>query len=230
MSDPIRLSYMFRYEDGDSHSFDVLLDEHLRLVNEESGESPPEWARLDNHKCPNCPLDSSTTPYCPASAGIAELLGHFEGRKSTDRVIVEVQVPERTYRKETDLQDGLFSLMVVIMPTSGCPAVKFLRPMARFHLPFSSLHEAEVRSVCFYLLRQYFTEEPQRDFDSYLSDLNQNYETLQTVNTCLVERIRMADASGDVSKNAVIILMVLSQMMTMELRGQLKSLDYLFEE
>ncbi len=230
MDEAVTFQYVFHFRNGTTQTFDIVLDDRLQLENFPADGEYPEWTELDNHKCPGCTLDSAEVRYCPAAAGIAELLEHFKDLSSTDRARVEVHTKERTYVKEADLQEGLFSLMGVIMPASGCPALSFLRPMARFHLPFSSIDETVVRSVCFFLLRQYFSKGPKQAFDAYLDELNANYETLQVVNECLIKRIRPVERSGDVSKNAVVILMVLSQTMSMELKSHLRSLEYLFAE
>jgi hypothetical protein len=230
MDEPVTFEYVFNLVDGCNERFKISLNEKLELELVQPPDVFPDWARLDSNKCPTCPLDSQTTPYCPAALGISELLFYFEGLNSTDRARVEVHTPARTYVKETDLQDGLFSIMGVIMPTSGCPALKFLRPMARFHLPFSTIHETEVRAVSFYILRQYFSEEPRKNFDEALEELNAKYEELQTVNRCLIDRIRMMERTGDVNKNAVVILMILSQMVSSEIKSHLKNLEYLFQD
>jgi hypothetical protein len=230
MDEAVTFKYVFRLEDGRVERFQIDLDDKLELNTVSSDGEKPDWALLDSNKCPNCPLDSATSPYCPAALGISELLYHFHGMNSTDRATVEVHTPARTYSKETDLQDGLFSILGVIMPTSGCPALKFLRPMARFHLPFSTIHETEVRSVSFYLLRQYFDDDPGKTFADYLDELYANYEELQSVNRCLIQRIRMMERTGDVNKNAVIILMILSQMVSSEIKSHLKNLEYLFKD
>lgn len=230
MDEAVNFRYVFTLESGHVEQFEISLNEKLELVLDQPADEFPEWARLDCHKCPNCTLDSATTRYCPAALGISELLFHFESLNSTDRARVEVKTAARTYVKETDLQDGLFSIMGVIMPTSGCPALKFLRPMARFHLPFSTIHETEVRAVSFWLLRQYFEQGPRKDVDQALEDLNARYEELQTVNRCLIDRIRLMERAGDVNKNAVVILMVLSQMVSSEIKSHLKHLEYLFND
>lgn len=230
MDEAVTFQYVFTLDSGKTEQFEISLNEKLELELAQPREEFPEWARLDCHKCPNCTLDSETTPYCPAALGISELLFNFEGLNSIDRARVEIRTPARTYVKDTDLQEGLFSIMGVIMPTSGCPALKFLRPMARFHLPFATIHETEVRAVSFYLLRQYFTDGPRKSIEEALAELNTRYEGLQTVNRCLIDRIRMMERAGDVNKNAVVILMVLSQMVSSEIKSHLKSLAYMFEE
>lgn len=228
MAEPVKFRYVFRFESGDRQEFNITLDEHLRLINPPENSELPEWTELEVRKCPNCTLDSSQAKHCPAALGISGLLIQFKDHDSIERIEVEVHTAERTYVKQTDLQEGVASMMGIIMPASGCPALSFLRPMARYHLPFSSLQETVIRSVSFFLLRQYFEDGPQQDFDHYLDQLNANYVTLQTVNNRLIERIQLMDKRGDVDKNAIVILQILSQVLTFELKGHLKSLEHLF--
>lgn len=222
--------YIFHFESGEQLEFDIALDESLQLANPPQKDGLPEWTELDAQKCPNCTLDSSQEKYCPAAVGISGLLSQFKDFNSIEKIKVEVQTAERTYVKETDLQDGLFSIMGIIMPASGCPALSFLRPMARFHLPFSTIDETVIRSVSFFLLRKYFTGAPGTGFDQYLDELSANYETLQTVNDCLIERVRMMARAGDVNKNAVVILRVLSQVLVLETEDHLKGYEHLFAD
>lgn len=228
MSERLHYTYVFHLDSGSEHRFDVVLDENLQIVNFPDDHKVPAWAELDFHKCPGCPLEASRDRYCPAAKGIAELLERFNGLNSIERTRVEVRTPARTYVKDTDLQDGVFSIMGVIMPTSGCPALKFLRPMARFHLPFSTIEETVVRSVSMFLMRHYFDDKPIPDFDRILNELNGKYEIIQSVNRSLIERIKMMERAGDVTKNAVMILMVLSQTLTFELKSHLRSFERLF--
>ncbi len=228
MSKEFTFRYVFHLDSGEQRTYEIILDEHLRLANPPDAASLPAWVGLDEKKCPGCTLDSTQEEYCPAAVGISGLLNQFKDLNSTRKARVEVQTAERTYVKDTDLQEGLFSIMGIIMPASGCPALKFLRPMARFHLPFSTIDETEVRAVSLFFLSKYFDDGPQRDFDDYLDELGAKYKMLQTVNDCLIERIRLMEKTGDVNKNAVVILKVLSQALTMEIGSRLQGIRHLF--
>jgi hypothetical protein len=96
---------------------------------------------LEHEKCGHCPLNESEYPECPVARSLAPVVDAFEGEKSFEKVSVEVETPERSYRREAPLQDGLFSLVGLLMATSDCPHMAFLRPSARFHLPFSTSRE-----------------------------------------------------------------------------------------
>src|SRR5690606_40128032 len=53
-------------------------------------------------------------------------------------------------------QQALASLMGLVMASSGFPKTAVFRPMARFHLPFSSESETAYRVAAMYLVAQHF--------------------------------------------------------------------------
>jgi hypothetical protein len=230
MGRQFEFTYVFHFQNGERLAYRIVLDEHLQLVNPPRAGASPEWTKLDVHKCPDCPLNSKLESYCPAALAVSELLQRFSDLESIERIRVEVQTAERTYAKTTDLQTGLSSILGIIMPASGCPALSFLRPMARFHLPFSTIDETVVRSVSLFLLRQYFAAGSKPDFDQCLDELNAHYEALQTVDDQMIKRVRMMARTGDVNRNAIVVLKVLSDVLTMEIRSHLKSLEPLFAD
>lgn len=86
---------------------------------------------------------------------------------------------ERTVSAETSAQQGLGSLLGLIMATSGCPHTVFFKPMARFHLPFSNESETIYRAVSMYLLSQYFTTREGAPIDAGLDGLRDIYDKIQ---------------------------------------------------
>src|SRR5262249_19746422 len=159
----------------------------------------------DNQKCSHCPLKAKTTPNCPIAVNLADLFESLDGQKSFTQVEVKVTAPERTYVKQVELQEGLFSLVGLIMATSQCPYMEFLRPMARFHLPFSSPEETITRSVSIHLLWHYFNRTKGERFYLDLSELAKSYEEIQQVNVGFVKRMPSIP-TREVSLNAVSIL------------------------
>jgi hypothetical protein len=230
MDTQVQFTYVFHFENGERQEYRIVLDEHLRLATPPRSDDRPEWTELDVHKCPGCKLDSGRETHCPAALAVSELLQRFGDFESIQKTRVEVHAPERTYSRTTDLQTALSSMLGVIMPASGCPALGFLRPMARFHLPFSSIDETVVRSVSLFLLRQYLTGDPGKGFEQCLDDLNARYEALQIVDDRMIKRVRMMARTGDVNRNAMVVLKVLSDVLPMEIRSHLKSLEPLFAD
>ncbi len=143
---------------------------------------------------------------------------------------ISVTTQERTYVKEAPAQRGLASILGLIMATSGCPVMNFLKPMARFHLPFSTSEETIIRSTSMYLLSQYFVAKKGGKPDISLDKLNRAYADIQQVNLGICNRIATVVKKGEATSNAVIILDTFSQLLNMEIEDKLDSLQSLFEE
>ena len=183
----------------------------------------PDWARLSCNKCPNCPLGANEQ-WCPAALGLAAVLPDFAGRVSHERAVVEVRTSNRTVVTKTTLQTGLASLMGLICATSGCPMTKFLRPMARFHLPFADEQETLFRSFSTWLLAEHVRNQMAGiDAKSSLEDLKHHYEEMSVVNSSLAERLR-AVATRDAVLNAVIILDLFAQIAPANIDGDFEDI------
>src|SRR5690606_4431441 len=115
--------------------------------NNEKGAVRADWTRLDYCQCSNCPLRKSETPCCPAAVDLQQLVADFKNQAAFQKVDVIVSTQERSYSKRTGLEEGLRSLMGLIMATSECPILGELRPMASHHMPFATNDEFTLRSV-----------------------------------------------------------------------------------
>lgn len=223
-----QIQYEFRFDDGRTKKFELSLDPQTIAVMPPDTEPNPPWTRLEYHQCVCCPLDPSTCPDCPIAVNIASLVHEFKDSISSDNCTVQVKTPERTYLKDTSIQEGLFSIFGIIMATSNCPAMNFLKPMARFHLPFSTVDETVFRSTSIYLLSQYFEHRKGNRPDMDLAKLDAHYARVQEVNIGILRRTEHV-AGKDADKNAIIILNALAQMLTAEIVDGLNSLEYLFD-
>ena len=225
------ISYSFEFPDGKTRTYDIRLDaETLALVPDPNASSaPPAWTRLDRCRCSICPLSESAHPHCPIAINVADLVDHFKTDSSTAPVLVRVTTEERTYLKQTQAQYGLLSILGIIMATSGCPVMNFLKPMARFHLPFSTHEETLIRSISIYLLRQYFRKRAGHEPDIDLRELEAKYVQVQKVNEGLLARIRSVVSQGDAEGNAILILHAFSQILSHEISQNLESIEYLFQ-
>jgi hypothetical protein len=134
---------------------------------------------------------------------------------------------ERTYLKKTSVMEGLSAIFGVIMATSDCPRMEFLKPMARFHLPFSTIEETTVRTASMFLLAQYFKHKDDGNMKFDFKALEEHYTRVQQVNEGILRRIKSI-GSEDADKNAIITLHSLSQFLSMEIDYSLGSLEYIF--
>ena len=165
----------------------------------------PDWAKLEFQKCPNCNIEGSPK-YCPAAVSIAHFLPDFANAFSYTQAIVEVDTPNRVVVSKTPLQMAMASLIGLTLATSGCPRTTFLRPMARFHLPFADQRETVFRSLGTWLLTEYIRSNANGEAATLSFDgLKDAYTQISIVNSTLAERLRSA-VTHDAALNAVIIL------------------------
>jgi len=165
----------------------------------------PDWAKLEFHKCSNCNIDGEPK-YCPAAVSIAHFLPEFSNAFSYTQAVVEVETTNRVVVSKTPLQSAIASMFGLTLAASGCPRTAFLRPMARFHLPFATQRETVFRSLGAWLLTEYMRKATTGD-DSPLNfdGLKEAYTQVSIVNATLAERLR-AVVKHDAALNAVIIL------------------------
>jgi len=227
----IRIEYDLKFEGGRKWSYVVALDpKNLSLVAEENSKKLPEWTKLEVEQCEGCPLSVNENPYCPIAVELSALVEKFKDEISYTQVAVKVKTPERDYFKQVSVQEALLSIFGLIMATSGCPVMNYLKPMARFHLPFASMEESIIRSVSMHLLRQYFQKLKGKEADFELKKLDKKYEQIQKVNMGLSRRIRQVLKAGDANQNTVTTFHCISKMLSMSINRNLRNYEYLFQD
>jgi len=225
---PFRFHYHFIFPDGGVKEYPIALDPNtLSLLREDMDREPPEWTQLTFEQCECCPLTADINLWCPIALNIMELVHNFKDLFSYHDCTVTCETTERSYSKNTSVMEGLSAIFGVIMATSDCPVMEFLKPMARFHLPFATIEETTVRTASMYLLAQYFRfkDQPGMKFD--FKTLEKHYARVQQVNEGLLRRINSV-SSEDADKNAIITLHSLSQFLSMEIDYSLGGLESIF--
>ena len=172
---------------------------------------PPAWTALTFNQCSGCPFNAVETPHCPAALQMAPLIDGFTDLVSYDKVRVSVESEERQVVATLPAQQALASLMGLIMASSGCPNTAVFRPMARFHLPFSSESETAYRVASMYLLAQHYAAREGKAADVALNDLERVYRGVHSVNRGMAQRLRAASRQ-DAIVNAVVLLDVYSSL------------------
>lgn len=228
MSAHLKIQYLFRFKNGDTREIALLLDENsLALVSEKNTMSS-FWSQLAFHQCSVCPLDPAFHPDCPIALHLNSIVEIFLNYNSYDEVTVEVNDSQRRYVKETSLQHGLGPLMGIIMASGGCPVMEPLRPLVRFHLPFSSMEETEFRIVSMYLIAQYFRDKHGEKPDWSLAGLQVIYNKVGEVNKSFAGRLRAA-STKDASVNALIVLDCFAKAVPFAVRTTLRDYEKYFE-
>ncbi len=227
------ITYEFLFRNGKRHVYPLKLNRRTISLVSEWKRPLPAWTKLEHHQCASCPLTPENGPYCPIAANIAELVDDFKEIQSTENVRINVYTSERTYMKAAPVQKGLSSIFGMIMATSNCPVMNFLKPMARYHLPFSTSEETIVRSISIYLLTQYVIAKKRGQPDLSLENLERAYSMVQKVNRGICSRITTAiqegRGQGDAANNAVVILDTFSQLLQIAIEEKVDSLVTLFE-
>lgn len=216
------ITYLFKFlEDGTE--LEIETASATDKFHNPRPEVPADWTKLDYCQCSNCPLDRKKVERCPAALDIQPIIEDFRALPGFKKVEVIVTSAEREYRKTTGLEEGLRSLMGLIMANSDCPILANLKPMAFTHLPFASQEEFIVRSAGTYLLRQYFNMKDEKEADWQLDGLVELNRELQLVNQAVWQRIHSA-CQGDSNLKALLSFFTLSSSVSYSLETQLNKL------
>ncbi len=152
----VHIQYRFRLQGGKTERFDLRLDPRSLEVIQKTPRPLPKWTTLTYFRCPNCPLNPRISRHCPAAVCLTQWLERFALLLSPGEVMIRVKTPWRLISIQTSTRDGLASLMELLIVVSGCPHMSFLKPLARFHLPFGGNAESAWHAVSAYLMLQYF--------------------------------------------------------------------------
>lgn len=202
----ITYKYIFYFSSKDIREFIVCLDSDTLYYIPSEIQPRPYWVEDNSRPCEDCTIVPNGSVPCPIERNIAGVVEAFKDMPSYRKVDVYVEAGIRTYvGRGISLQTAVSSLLGLIMATSGCDAFDWLRPMARVHLPFTSIDETVFRSVSTYLLAQYFRMENGLQPDWQLTELQEIYRRIAEINRHICDRIRMFGAE-DASVNAVIAL------------------------
>jgi hypothetical protein len=224
----ILILYRLHFRDGSERAYKIELDKKTFALQEPENSTYPDWCKLENAKCEHCPLSSEEHEYCPVARNLSDIVNFFKDRVSYEEVEITVATRERTYSKKTSLQVGLFSMFGLIMSTSACPHMDFLKPMARFHLPFSSTEETLFRVTSMHLLSQYFKEDKKGRGDFSFKQLEILYKNISQINRGMLNRISGL-SSGDATVNSISILESFGQMLQMDIMFDLSKVSEIFE-
>ncbi len=221
----LKIRYVFQFETGEKKQFDVILDAKTLEVIQSPLPSNPAWTKLEYQQCENCPLKN--IEFCPVAVNIAHLIEDFKFSTSYDKARVHVETPDRTYVRDTSVQNGLSAILGIYMVTSGCPILDKLRPMVRFHLPFATSTETIFRAVSMYLVAQYFRSMKGLPLDWSLDGLVSIYQEISKVNKGMWKRLSKA-SSFDANVNALIVLSTFGDALRISLKKDMQNLSYIF--
>lgn len=223
----LTFEYSYVFNDGREEIFTVNLDPESFDLLDLPPDELPEWTRLGFQRCFNCPLDPTYDERCPLAVSLVRLVQRMGEVTSFEPVSVEVHTGERTMSRTTSAQEGMSSLMGLLVASSGCPHTAFFRPMARFHLPFANTDETIYRAASMYLLAQYFRDREGMPADLDFEGLLDIYAEVETVNKAMAQRLRKAH-HVDGGVNAIVLLDMFAKNMPVAIDDSLEALRGLF--
>jgi hypothetical protein len=147
---------------------------------------------------------------------------------SFETIDVKVISSERQVLLKTSAQEGISSLMGLLIAGSSCPLTHFFKPMARFHLPFANKDETMWRAAATFLLTRYFTRKGLQPKYMTLKGLIKIYDDIAILNDNVVERLRAA-TSQDSAVNALVHLDVYAKFLTPPLEDTLNQIKPIFK-
>ena len=224
---PKAVRYYFELPGDVTHDFSFSLNTETFQIDTGTTPHRPEWTRLGYRQCSHCPL--SDQEHCPVATNILNIILPMGSTISFETVTCRVVTQERTSLTTTSAQDAIRSLMLFVIATSACPHTDFLKPLARFHLPFSSLEETVSRIVSTYLLLQYFKKEQGHEFDHDLNGLYEFCKNFEIIGVAMAERLKAEELEGDAGPNALVILHGFSQFVQMYIDSHLDIIRPAFE-
>lgn len=197
--------YAFKFPNSKEINFVIKLERDTLNIIHEKEDKMPDWARLENFKCPHCPLSPQEMKYCPVAVNLVKLIPPFMNLPSYEDVGVIVKGPTRNYYKKTSLQQGVSPMLGLMMVSSGCPIMGKLKPMLFFHLPFASLDETQIRALSMFLLSQWVKWKKGDNPDWEMDGLVKIYEDIRKLNKNVSQKITSLE-KRDTGINSLVIL------------------------
>lgn len=201
----IQYKYKFTFGESIEKTFEVrVFPDTLQSLSQRE-KSLPDWTGMDYFKCDHCPLNTELVKHCPLAASLSEVVDFFSEIASYENVKIEVETSNRNYVKETSVQEGVSSLLGIMMVTSGCPYMAKLRPLVKFHLPFGTIEETEFRVFSAYALAQVIRVKHGKTADCDFIGLRTIYNDIKKLNRNVVQKIADIE-KRDASINSVNVL------------------------
>lgn len=208
----MKVRYKFTFSTGREEIIDLEFDNYSFFLKSSSVQAPPSpWMKLAFQQCPGCTLEVSPSALCPVAYNLGGIISHFKEDFPRVPVTTVVTFRERQIGKKCALQSGLISLMGLVMASSNCPLLDWLRPMVYTHQPFASMDETFFRVISVYLIGQHLRHKKSMESSTELSGLKKIYHSIDQVNTSFTRRLH-GMTHEDAEINALMLLDVFARM------------------
>jgi len=226
VSNTFRIDYRFTLPDRRREDISLRFDRATMVLRNHPRQSPPFWTELTFNQCSHCPLSKTEYPHCPVALNLVTVYHRMGKLMSFDKVTVNIITEQRRICNRCSAQEAISSIMGLVIAASRCPHTHFLKPMARFHLPFANREETIWRALATYLLARHF--EGLKKADLSLDGLVKIYDNIARINDAMVVRLRAASRK-DSMVNALVHLDVFAKFMMPPLDDTLASIRALFK-
>lgn len=214
----MNIRYSFEFGDGHRQRFNLELDDETFLLPADSiSANKVEWMELTCNQCPDCTLSAESSPYCPIAVNLGGVVEPFENELAIATVTTRVEIREREVSKQCDLQEGLSSLIGLVMATSGCPILDKLRPMAYLHQPFAEGEETLFRAATTFLMGQHIRQQHGEEVEPGLKGLSQLFGQINQLNAAFTKRLDHHFQHDNANSNAVLLLDSFAEMIPFDL-------------
>ena len=203
--------------------FDYTLTKSVNIEDDFNEIEPPEWSKLENHKCSNCTLKSEDHPFCPAARSLYSYAKNIINRKSIDTATVHIwdKSGRHLQLNKLPLQEITGEIVRMSVFQSACPVGRRARKVVDFIPPFPANEEVIKAFALFFAIQKLQNSDNDQDKNAqYLNTLNDVFANLSH---------RIQDFSkGDAGVNGVLIyhslMMLMSLSLPKELEKAIKSL------
>ncbi|MEI6235439.1 MAG: hypothetical protein WCT04_20475 [Planctomycetota bacterium] len=199
-----QITYVFKFNDGREHRVTTELDSATQAIIAKPNDALPEWTALGFNKCAGCPLSVADHPRCPVAVNLVEIVDLFKEFFSYEEVHVTVETDDRTYAKQTSLEDALVSLLDLYLSGSGCPVMDKMRPTLDCHVPFPSPNDISNRMLRIYLVTHYLLSKSDKPMELESERIAEFIRTMQDVNAAFLQRLK-AVAKKDALRNSMVV-------------------------
>jgi len=190
--------YRFKIRDNLEEKVELTLSFPKLELEVTPVHNPPDFTHLDFKRCPNCKLKLAENRYCPVAYNLYPIIDKFKDYVAFKDIDIIVNTEERSYLKNTSMAEGLSSLFGIIMTSSGCPDLDWLRPMINTHLPFATGAETAHRSLSTYVLAQYYRKKKGLEPDFELKRFINIYEEISIINDSFLKRLKASNILDDI--------------------------------
>ncbi len=206
----MKIKYEFIFENNRLEVFILNFNDSTLKLESFPVEINEPWTKLEYNQCKGCALSTTIHKYCPVARNLSYVMLQFKDDVSYEKVKVQVSTERRVTEKHASLQEGISTLMGLIMATSGCPILDKFKPMAFIHLPFSGEMETIFRAISMYITAQYMRKINNLEPDWDLKNFRSMYAAVNQINFDFAERLKLIKGS-DANINALILLDLFAQ-------------------